>query len=105
MRPGCSAAGDLYTLQAKAAPPPAGAPPLLEALQLNKLDVNTPRVPDAARQFCIKLDPRAPRDGDSFEHSKLPSRRVASTGDVLGAENEHLGVNHESAAEVWRDVL
>lgn len=50
MCPGCSAAGDLYTLQAKAAPPPAGAPPLPEALQLNKLDVNTPRVPDAARQ-------------------------------------------------------
>lgn len=45
MCPGCSAAGDLYTLQAKAAPPPppAGAPPLLEALQLNKLHVNTPR--------------------------------------------------------------
>lgn len=46
-----SVAGDLYTLQAKAAPPPAGAQPVLEALQLNKLDVNTPCVPDATLQF------------------------------------------------------
>lgn len=73
MCPGCSAAGDLYTLQAKAAPPPAGAPPLPEALQLNKLDVNTPRVPDAARQFStnwIHVLPGCHR-GDSFEHNKL----------------------------------
>lgn len=49
----CSVAGDLYTLQAKAAAPPAGVPPLLEALQLNKLDVHT-RVPDATQQFSSK---------------------------------------------------
>lgn len=54
----CSAVGDLYTMQAKAAPPPAGVPPLLEALPLNRLDINTLCVPDAMLLFFIKLDNR-----------------------------------------------
>lgn len=78
MHPGCSAAGDLCTLQAKAAPPPAGAPPLVEALQLSKLDVNTQRVPDAARQFSSNWIHvlAGCRHGDSFEQNKLQLGRL-----------------------------
>lgn len=65
---------DLYTLQAKAAPPPAGVLPLLEALQLNKLDVNM-RVPDATQQFSsnwMHVFCEATMVGDSLALSRFP---------------------------------